>query len=441
MAFPHPELLGPSILALPCALYPLPWHLRTHNIAILAMIVWMTALNLVHIVNCMCVVWSDNVDVKAPVWGNISAAVQVGYNYGLPLAHLLLAKQLEQLTSLRPRSALYDTDVKQRHERLDLAISVVGPVAGILIHLSMMDRRFYLIEGFGPMPATYWNTWAVLAFAVSSVPRPISTNLIRLPQVVPILIALGCIVYTIMALVNIHLRRQQLLSMIASDASINKEQFCRLMALAILELGTCILRAIFNLVAFEHGPQPYGHLGVPAHNLSIIQPISAAELTATNILVLRLQFFTVAACSYVFFLCFSSSTFHSVSNPVLGSNTDKVGTETKRFYRTVLQHVCPWLPESHESRLGKNGPWDDEASAGVQNLHSSTSWKETKSSPDDISLSEMLGPTSATEPRTYNSWSRKGSEKTEPDYDGVDIVHLAPFMTDGRTGAGELDFR
>jgi pheromone a factor receptor len=42
-----------------------------------------------------------------------------------------------------------------------------------------------------------------------------------------------------MALVNIHLRRQQLLSMVASDSSVNKEQFIRLVALAILELGTC----------------------------------------------------------------------------------------------------------------------------------------------------------------------------------------------------------
>jgi pheromone a factor receptor len=51
MAFSRPELLIPSILALACALYPAPWHLRNRNIATLGMIFWMTSLNLVHIVN------------------------------------------------------------------------------------------------------------------------------------------------------------------------------------------------------------------------------------------------------------------------------------------------------------------------------------------------------------------------------------------------------
>lgn len=52
MAFAHPEYLVPSVIALVLALYPLPWHLRTGNIATLSMIFWMTLLNIVHIVNC-----------------------------------------------------------------------------------------------------------------------------------------------------------------------------------------------------------------------------------------------------------------------------------------------------------------------------------------------------------------------------------------------------
>jgi pheromone a factor receptor len=91
----------------------------------------------------------------------------VGYNFGLPLAHLLLAKQLESLTSLRPRSALYDGDARRRHKRFDLAVSFVAPICGILVHLTNMDRRFYLIEAFGPMASTYWDTWGVIFMGVS----------------------------------------------------------------------------------------------------------------------------------------------------------------------------------------------------------------------------------------------------------------------------------
>jgi pheromone a factor receptor len=52
MAFAHPEYLVPSVFALVAALYPLPWHLRTRNIATVSMIFWMTLLNIVHTVNC-----------------------------------------------------------------------------------------------------------------------------------------------------------------------------------------------------------------------------------------------------------------------------------------------------------------------------------------------------------------------------------------------------
>ena len=103
----------------------------------------------------------------------------VAYNFGLPLAHLVLAKQLESFTSLRPRSPLYDAEAKRRHRNFDLIATIGGPIVGTLVHLSQMDRRYYVVQGFGPMPATYWNTWGVVWMAL-----------------VPISIALGCLVYT-----------------------------------------------------------------------------------------------------------------------------------------------------------------------------------------------------------------------------------------------------
>lgn len=30
-----------------------------------------------------------------------------------------------------------------------------------------MDRRFYVVEMFGPLPATFWDTWGVILMAVS----------------------------------------------------------------------------------------------------------------------------------------------------------------------------------------------------------------------------------------------------------------------------------
>lgn len=110
-----------------------------------------------------------------------------------------------------------------------------------------------------------------------------------------------------MALVNIYLRRQQMLSLIASDASVNRDQFYRLMFLTISEVGTCGLRAIFNLMSFQNGPQPMGHRGAPFHNLTKIESIEWSSTTTSGRLTLHLSFFTVVACSYVFFMCFATS--------------------------------------------------------------------------------------------------------------------------------------
>ena len=94
----------------------------------------------------------------------------MGYNYGLPIAHLLLAKQLDSYTSLRPNSPAYDAQSRRRHRIFDLVLAIGGPIFIILLHLSMMDRRFYIVEKLGPMAATYWNAWGVLMMGVGHLP-------------------------------------------------------------------------------------------------------------------------------------------------------------------------------------------------------------------------------------------------------------------------------
>jgi pheromone a factor receptor len=85
MVFRNAVYLSMSIIAWVAALYPLPWHLRTRNIATLSMIFWMTMLNTVHIINSELpdinpllttgTVWVDNTKPVAKVWGDISVNV------------------------------------------------------------------------------------------------------------------------------------------------------------------------------------------------------------------------------------------------------------------------------------------------------------------------------------------------------------------------------
>ncbi|KAJ9096420.1 hypothetical protein QFC21_005242 [Naganishia friedmannii] len=111
MPLNYPELVVPAAIGLFCVLYVLPWHIRVRNLATLSMSFWMVCLSLIHIINPL--IWNDGVENKAPVWCDISSALTVGYNYGLPLSHLLLARQLEGLTTLRKRSVLFDERLKR----------------------------------------------------------------------------------------------------------------------------------------------------------------------------------------------------------------------------------------------------------------------------------------------------------------------------------------
>jgi hypothetical protein len=64
---------------------------------------------------------------------------------------------------------------------------------------------------------------------------------------------------------------------------------------------------VFNLLAYQNGPQPLGHRGPPEHNLARIETIPWSDISTTGHAILNLQFFTVVACSFVFFFCFATS--------------------------------------------------------------------------------------------------------------------------------------
>lgn len=144
------------------------------------------------------IVWVDNSTPRANWWGDISALI-IGrvsssfptYAHGivghiqfrttmlfqLPISSSLNSSNLLHLCD--PISPLYDFSARKRHRIFDISVTMGAPVVGYLIHLSNMDRRFYIIERLGPQAATYWNAWGVIWMAM-----------------VPILIALIVAVYT-----------------------------------------------------------------------------------------------------------------------------------------------------------------------------------------------------------------------------------------------------
>ena len=66
----HPELGPIAIISALSLLLPLPWHWRAGNVATLAIILWLFAINITYAVDAF--IWSDNVNIVAEVWCDIS---------------------------------------------------------------------------------------------------------------------------------------------------------------------------------------------------------------------------------------------------------------------------------------------------------------------------------------------------------------------------------
>lgn len=193
----------------------------------------------------------------------------MGYNYGLPLSHLLLARQLEGLTTLRKRSVLYDDRLKKTRMAIDWFMAVALPIIGILLHLTQQvsptsttlaatrtlpiltiisapgttilyhgRRRMhpsYLLERLGcPCHGICPNCYRCRCHDLHRYVR-LQHGTSFYTDLLP------CFVFLIvMALVNIYLRRQRMLSMISADSQMARNQFLRLYMVSLAEIGTCV---------------------------------------------------------------------------------------------------------------------------------------------------------------------------------------------------------
>lgn len=175
-----------------------------------------------------------------------------------------------------------------------------------------------------------------------------------------------------MALVNIYLRRQRMLSMITADTETNKDQFFRLYFLSIAEIGTCMyvdlpvivyptpadhsgrsrLRAIFNMMSYTRGPSPLSrNTGAKAINLTEIGYITPEMKTPTMWMVMMLQWNTVVACSIVFFFCFVTGESVSDRSRRMRLMKGRIGAETRIFYRRVYSKIFPCVDDPEKAGM------------------------------------------------------------------------------------------
>jgi hypothetical protein len=108
------------------------------------------------------------------------------------------------------------------------------------------------------------------------------------------------------------------------------------------------IRAIFNLISYTNGPSPLSKNTPPKPiSLSVIGYVPKSEIIDSQWNVVLLQWYTVTACSIVFFFCFATGEFDKRSTQVYCRLTIvfNPGSETVKFYHRVLRAVFPCIPE------------------------------------------------------------------------------------------------
>ncbi|THG94556.1 hypothetical protein EW026_g6937 [Hermanssonia centrifuga] len=156
MRYPLMPIAGAFVAAI-LVLIPLGSHWRARNVATLSMITWLFLINMIYGINAL--VWAGNVDIKTPVWCDITTKLIIGASSAFPAAALCICKYLEMVASGR---VVRLTSIDHRRRMIFEVLLCVGvPVTLMVLHYIVQGHRFDIIEDFGCQPATYISVPAV----------------------------------------------------------------------------------------------------------------------------------------------------------------------------------------------------------------------------------------------------------------------------------------
>ncbi|KAJ7201248.1 Rcb2.42 [Mycena rebaudengoi] len=223
----RPEFAPVAFISAFSLVLPLPWHWRAGNVATLSIMFWLFIANMIYAIDA--VIWSDNIEIVATVWCDITTKLIIGSNIALPAACLCICIHLEQVASVRlARTTLSD---KRRRQIFELLMCFALPVLYMGLHYIVQGHRFDIIEDYGCRPTVYF-----------SIP---SIFLIWIP---PILISIASIVFGGLALRQFMLRRISFAAHLdASRSALTTSRYLRLMLMALLEMVWSIAVTSYTL--------------------------------------------------------------------------------------------------------------------------------------------------------------------------------------------------
>ncbi|KAH8101262.1 pheromone A receptor-domain-containing protein [Cristinia sonorae] len=131
-----------------------PLHWKSHNVAVLSILIWLFVVNLVQGINST--VWLGNVAVRYLVWCDIVTKLRLGFLVALAASCACLSQHLH-FVSANPHT-------KQRFYRtlVECIICIFVPLIYMATHTIVQDHRFNLSPDFGCTSSTYTSIPAII---------------------------------------------------------------------------------------------------------------------------------------------------------------------------------------------------------------------------------------------------------------------------------------
>ncbi|KIK01995.1 hypothetical protein K443DRAFT_6515 [Laccaria amethystina LaAM-08-1] len=210
----HPEFAPVAFLAAFLLAIPLIGTWRSGNISILSTIAWLFVTDMIYAVDA--IVWAGNVDIRAPVWCDISTKLIVGASFAVPASCLCLCAHLEKASSMRQvHSSASD---KRRRQYFDAFVCFGLPTIYMVLHFIVQGHRFDIIENYGCRPTVYY-----------SIP---SLMMVSIPPIVVEIISLG---YGAIVVRN-FMRGRESFADILKASGLTPSRYLRLICMSIFQM-------------------------------------------------------------------------------------------------------------------------------------------------------------------------------------------------------------
>ncbi|KAH7882765.1 GPCR fungal pheromone mating factor, partial [Phlebopus sp. FC_14] len=299
----NPSLPVGAFLAVFLVLIPVPWHWRARNIGTLAIIAWLSVINLIYGINS--IIWAGDVSNPVPVYCDIATKIIVGANFALPIATMCVCKHLELVSSNR-QVRLDNTD-RRRRMIFDSIMCFGVPLIFMALHYVVQGHRYDIIENFGCQPTVYIS-WAAVF-------------IIYMP---PLAFSLATLVYASIALYHFVRRRISFaMHLQNSNSALTTHRYLRLIAMAVTEIAWGSSLSAFNLYNNTHyGLRPWISWANVHSNFSRVDLYPTIELLPSFLNTQYLFWWMMPASAYIFFLFFG------------------FGEEARKEYSKVITLFC-----------------------------------------------------------------------------------------------------